>query len=182
MRAKLIASGIILILALGGGVLFSSQSQHITSTASSAMATPAFSWQDFDGKSHDLSEFTGQAVILHFWASWCVPCRAEFPKLLDAAKTVGKKVTFLVISSDADHTKALRFIQQMEATAKVKKLSNVFYAWDPKKLITYDIFQTALYPESIALDPAHEMRRKFSGPVMWDSPEIVDYLQTLAGP
>jgi thiol-disulfide isomerase/thioredoxin len=32
-------------------------------------------------KTISLSEYAGQPVILNFWASWCVPCKAEMPAL-----------------------------------------------------------------------------------------------------
>ncbi|PNV74862.1 TlpA family protein disulfide reductase [Leptospira inadai] len=35
--------------------------------------------QDWDGRSHRLSEFQGQLLILDFWASWCEPCKKAVP-------------------------------------------------------------------------------------------------------
>jgi cytochrome c biogenesis protein CcmG, thiol:disulfide interchange protein DsbE len=34
-----------------------------------------------DGQEVQLSNLRGQVVVLNFWATWCVPCRAELPML-----------------------------------------------------------------------------------------------------
>ena len=36
---------------------------------------------DVDNKPINLNEFTGQLVIINFWATWCVPCKEEMPSL-----------------------------------------------------------------------------------------------------
>ncbi|VAV82591.1 hypothetical protein MNBD_DELTA01-106 [hydrothermal vent metagenome] len=42
---------------------------------------PDFTLTDLEGKEHSLSDFKGEVVFLHFWATWCVPCRTEMPML-----------------------------------------------------------------------------------------------------
>jgi thiol-disulfide isomerase/thioredoxin len=37
-----------------------------------------------DGRALPLSEQLGRPLVLHFWATWCAPCRAELPTLLTA--------------------------------------------------------------------------------------------------
>ena len=43
---------------------------------------PAFSVLDITGQRQTLTQYRGQIIVLHFWASWCPYCRGEIPKLL----------------------------------------------------------------------------------------------------
>lgn len=47
---------------------------------------PNFSLVDLDGKTHKLSDYKGQGVLLNFWGTWCKPCKREMPAINDQYK------------------------------------------------------------------------------------------------
>jgi peroxiredoxin len=67
---------------------------------------PEFIMNDTLGKPVSLSSFKGKVVLIDFWASWCRPCRAENPNVVDAFKKFGSKgFTVLGVSLDTDKSK-----------------------------------------------------------------------------
>ena len=50
--------------------------------------TPDFDIVDINGKAQKLSSHKGKVVMLVFWATWCPPCRAEIPNLIETRKQI----------------------------------------------------------------------------------------------
>lgn len=73
---------------------------------------------DGDGFRKELAKRKGKVVVVNLWATWCAPCRAEFPALVKLYNTYRNRgVDVLVISVDdvSDEAKVVEFLQQQRA-------------------------------------------------------------------
>jgi len=68
-------------------------------------------WVDQSGTPHSLTEYKGKPVLVHFWASWCGPCRHEMP-LLTAWLKQHPDVTIIPISLDRSIADAQDFLME----------------------------------------------------------------------
>lgn len=63
---------------------------------------PEFSLPDLDGVERSISEWDGKAVIINFWASWCIPCLREIPLLNElSAEYADEDIYILGIAVDS---------------------------------------------------------------------------------
>ena len=69
---------------------------------------PDFSLPDMDGRQRSLTSYRGKAVILHFWATWCMPCRKEMPTLHHLHNSFAdKNIELVCVSTDIGDKKKI---------------------------------------------------------------------------
>ncbi|MBR6029985.1 MAG: TlpA family protein disulfide reductase [Clostridia bacterium] len=76
---------------------------------------PDFTAEDADGNAFTLSETLKdhEAAVINFWATWCPPCRIEFPFLNEAYQVYGDRVAFLCLSIEqADTAEVIRAFRE----------------------------------------------------------------------
>jgi thiol-disulfide isomerase/thioredoxin len=119
-----------------------------------------------DGTRRDLSSRSGKGQILHFWATWCAPCREEMPELVKFVRDTkdDPRVEFLAVSVDEDWKIVDTWLKQVG-------ISGLPLALDPKGPIAGRYGATG-YPETFFVSPSGEIVQHFVGPVDWSRPEV----------
>lgn len=89
-----------------------------SSSAGSNNSSPAsmFKARDLEGNEVSIEQFKGKVVYVDFWASWCGPCRQQFPFAKElhhkfSSKDL-KKLVFLYISIDDGEERWKKAIEQ----------------------------------------------------------------------
>jgi len=88
-----------------------------------AAEAPTLSLTGLSGNPQTLQQYRGRVVVLNFWATWCVPCRAEMPLLVDIQRRYNFKGV-VVVGASADDQSTQAQIQPF-----IEKLGITFPIW-----------------------------------------------------
>jgi thiol-disulfide isomerase/thioredoxin len=86
-----------------------------TSTASHATASTEMPLVNLEGYKKLLADHRGKPLLVTFWATWCEPCRDEYPLVNELAKQYaaqGLVVVGVDMDDDAELGRAQRFIEK----------------------------------------------------------------------
>lgn len=78
---------------------------------------PDFGFTSFEGERLGPGDLAGQAVVLNFWASWCVPCRTEMPAFESAYRANRDRgITFVGLAVEDSQDSASTFVKELDIT------------------------------------------------------------------
>jgi cytochrome c biogenesis protein CcmG, thiol:disulfide interchange protein DsbE len=115
-----------------------------------------FELPNLDGGTTKLSDYKGKVVILNYFASWCAPCKEEFPELAAFQKDYGEKYPLLMMNRG-------------ETMDKIKKVTDnnkegMTYLFDYNAKISKKYSVTG-QPETFVIDKQGVIREHYNGPV-----------------
>jgi thiol-disulfide isomerase/thioredoxin len=100
-----------------------------------------FTLTALDGGKLDLKSLRGKVVLFDFWATWCVPCRAQHPLYEELKKRFRERddVVFLSLNTDEDHQLVAPFLEAQHWSA-----SNIYFDNGLVRLLTVSTIPTTI--------------------------------------
>jgi peroxiredoxin len=129
-------------------------------------AKPDFSLQDLNGGNVTLKTFKGRTVLVHFFATWCEPCREELPALNRFLERSAPNVSVVAISVAEVDPRVRRFFEAMPVNFPVllDRDRTIAKSWKISTLPTTYVLDANMKPmlvveadfawDTVELDPA----------------------------
>lgn len=141
-----------------------------------ALRAPPMRLRSFGGLGDQLrsaEDYKGRVVLLNFWASWCPPCREEFPSLERLQQKLGDKDFTVLAVSVADSEDGVNHF-----LAGRKPVFDILMDDDGKVSAA---FRARGVPVTYLLDRQGRLLAGKTGPQHWDSPAMEELIrQTIA--
>ena len=132
---------------------------------------PALVLDNLDGESWNLEQARGHWAFVHFWASWCGPCRKEMPTIETIHRQLDPQEMEIVLINTAESEDTV-FIFLSSVAPEIQPLMDydglVTERWQPRGL-----------PATFLVDPEGRLRYLALGGRPWDSPPYLDFLRQL---
>jgi thiol-disulfide isomerase/thioredoxin len=113
-----------------------------------------------------LASLRGHPVVVNKWASWCGPCRGEFPAFQRAVLKVGNRVAFIGLDGQDNDDNARRFLRGFPVTYPSYK--------DPDIRIASSIQAGVAFPTTVFFDRAGKLVYAHPGPYKNEADLIAD--------
>jgi thiol-disulfide isomerase/thioredoxin len=85
---------------------------------------PEFKLSALDGKPLTLAALQGKVIFLNFWATWCGPCRAEIPDLIDLQNRYKDRLQIIGLNVDDEEADIQKYVEEMGINYPVAMTSN----------------------------------------------------------
>jgi thiol-disulfide isomerase/thioredoxin len=132
---------------------------------------PPLVLNNLDGEPWDISQSRGHWLFVHFWASWCGPCRKEMPTIQAIfEKFDSSQLEIVLINTAESEDTVFTFLAELapDITPLMDRDGLVTEQWQPRGL-----------PATFFVDPEGRLQYLALGGRPWDSPEYLTFVQRL---
>jgi thiol-disulfide isomerase/thioredoxin len=129
---------------------------------------PDFELSDFDGKRYRLSDFRGKPVYLNFWATWCIPCRAELPDIYKLHEEYGDDLVVIEVNKAEDQGQAEEFFDTLGRLDGGEGVSFTVNGIDPTAAAADRYTTIPGLPISVFIDERGVVTKLFNGQMRYD--------------
>jgi len=124
-----------------------------------------------------LSDYSGNVVLVHFWATWCAPCKQEMPELVefynsDYQELKKNGLRLLVVSNDVRRKDLAEFLDRHDLP---------FPVYFDSLSILNDKLDVAGVPASVLVDRHGRVVARHFGILDWDSEGLFESLEASLG-
>ncbi|MFA6019315.1 MAG: TlpA disulfide reductase family protein [Rhodospirillales bacterium] len=130
-------------------------------------------FQDAAGLERPLSAFEGKAVVINFWASWCLPCVVELPSI-DRLKAAANASRFDILAVSVD----IKGRPAAETAFRRFGIKNLEPFVDDRKHAVENLAIPFL-PTTLLIDRQGREAGRYLGAGEWDGPEAGRLLDIL---
>lgn len=118
-----------------------------------------------------LRDFKGKVLFLNFWATWCGPCKVEWPSIEALYLQKKSNVSFVLIAMQDEEPKVRAFL------AKNKWTTPVYIATSPIS----DQLMPQSYPTTLIISKSGKILKKETSSSNWNSPSVHQFLNQISG-
>jgi len=132
---------------------------------------PPLILKDMEGDSFDLTKSRGHWVLVHFWATWCGPCRREMPTIQSLSETLSDTSIEIVLVNTAESEDTIFSFLGIVAPDLNPLLDAdglATEAWQPRGL-----------PATFFVSPKGKLRYLALGGRDWNKTEYIQFLKGL---
>jgi len=132
---------------------------------------PALKLKDMDDTLYDLGVARGRWKFVHFWASWCGPCRREMPSIQRMAERMqGSSLEIVLINVAESEDTVFSFLASVapDLNSLLDSDGLVTEQWQPRGL-----------PSTYLVDPQGNIRYVAIGGRAWDKKDYIGFLHEL---
>lgn len=134
---------------------------------------PGYKMKTLAGKRISLKDYRGSPLLLNFWATWCAPCRKEFPIIKEIENKFGKD-GLVVLAINVDDTRTISAVKSFVSAHSL----NFTIPLDPNRKLLNNFRGSAL-PLTVLIDASGNVVRIYTGFLgMWEE-EIYRQLSEL---